>query len=169
MWASVKVMPIRKDKWIHVHRYRNSNDFSWPSSLGMEPVSWLVSAQMNGKEMWASVKVMPIRQDKRIHVRSSSNCNDFSWPSSLGMEPVSSLVSVQIEWQGNVSKCESHANKRNQTNTRTERQGSQRGQLTEFAWNGTSEFIIIWSNEWQENVSKCESHANKTRQTNPRT
>jgi hypothetical protein len=40
MWASVTLMP-RKDKPIHVQRYSSVNDVSAPSTLGIDPVSWL--------------------------------------------------------------------------------------------------------------------------------
>jgi hypothetical protein len=47
---------------------------------------------------------------------------------------VSLFSSVQIEWQGNVSKRDIHANKR-QTDARTEAQFIQQRQFSEFAWN----------------------------------
>jgi hypothetical protein len=152
-----------QDPPIHVRRWRKLNDVSSPSSLGMEPVSWLFSDRIEWQgnvsqrdihankrnpstyrvagesttsvlrvrsewNLWVDYHLIEYRmameceqawhrcrQDKPIHVLSASEVNEVSSPSSLGMEPVSWLSPVQIEWQGNVSKCDIHANKTNES------------------------------------------------------
>jgi len=69
----------------NVPRISGVNDFSSPSSLGMEPVSLLSADQRERqvKEMWASVTVMPTREDEPIHVPRRRSFNDFLSPCSL--------------------------------------------------------------------------------------
>jgi hypothetical protein len=103
----------QQEKQIHVRRRSLDNNVSSPSSLGIEPVSWLVSIQI---EWQGNMSKRDIHADRKpIHVRRNSWGNDVSAPSSLGIDPVSLFSSVQIEWQGNVSKRGIHAaNKTNQ-------------------------------------------------------
>jgi hypothetical protein len=95
----------QQDKPIHVRSTSLVKDVSSPSSLGMEPVSWLYPVQKIewqgnvSKQAWHSYE-----QNKPIHVPRYSRLNDVSSPSSLGIEPTSWLDPVQkIGWQVNRS------------------------------------------------------------------
>jgi hypothetical protein len=188
MWAGVTFMPTRQTHPRTDIQESQRSKFSEFARNGpcelIRPCSNRTASKC--EQAWHSYE-----QDKRMHVQSHSPVNDVSSPSSLGMEPLSWLDPVQkIEWQGNVSKREMHANKTNestyratvdsttsvlwvrsewnlwvdydlfkqngkemwasvtfmptrQTNARTEIQLSQRRQFSKFARNGTCELIII--------------------------
>jgi hypothetical protein len=150
MWASgVTFMRTRKTngrtKGQFSQRLQCSEfDRNWSRKL---IIIWSNKLARKCEQAWQSSE-----QDKPMHVRRCSIVNDVSAPSSFGIEPVSWSESVQIEWQGNVSKRDFHANKR-QTNARTERQNNQQSKSSEFAGNWTRELILIWSSRM---ARKCE-------------
>jgi hypothetical protein len=139
-----------QDKPIHVPIYRRVNEVSSLSSLGMEPVSWLESVQI---EWQGNVSNRDIHMNKKnqctygatvksmcsvVWVRSEWNpWVDFHLTEQNGKEVWASVTLTRTRW----------------TNARTEPQESQCGQFSEVARNGTRELIFIWRNRM---ARKCE-------------
>jgi hypothetical protein len=74
-----------QDKPIHVQSHRPVNDVSFPSSLGMEPVSWLSAVQIEWQE---NVSKPSIHTNKKTH-------QSTYWATG---ESTMSVLQVRSEW-----------------------------------------------------------------------
>jgi hypothetical protein len=152
----------QQDNTTHVQRISAVNNVSSPSSIGIEPVSWLPTVQIDGKQMWAIVTFMPKRQINPRTERQLSQGREFSEFARNGTSEL-----IIIWWNRMARKCELAWHSCQQDNTIY----VQRIRVVNNASSPSSIGIepVSWFSsvqiEWQGNVSKHVILEQKTNQS----